>query len=121
MSNTFTRIWKPLTFSGLGLITLGFGGFCVSFFFTGINYSALFIAIGIGLLCLFIGLIGLATRLEKQQRRNIDSLLLFLPVAICVYAGLMNPNVHGIFPLFFLASILACILGIILLLMSVKG
>jgi len=121
MSSTFTGIWKITTFLGLGFITLGFSGLCLSAFFSGFNYTALFIAIGIGLLCLFIGLIGLATRLERQQRRKVGSLLLFLPVGICICAGLMNPNVHGVFPLFFLASIPICILGIIVLLMSVKG
>ena len=122
MSNTLnTRIWKTTTLCGLGLIALGFGGLCLSTIFIEVNYSALFLAIGIGLLCLFVGLIGWATKLEKRQRRKIGSFRLFLPIAICVCAGLTNPNVHGVFPLFVLASIPICFVGIIVLLMSIKG
>lgn len=119
--NRNVRIWRAVTFSGCGLIALGLGTLCLGAVFTEINVNLCFPVLGIGLLFLFIGLIGWSTRLEKQQRRKIGAFLLFTPLAICACVGFADPNVHGILPLFFIASVPVCLFGIIVLLMSLKG
>jgi len=106
--------------SGCGLIVMGFAAFCLSTIFSEAfdNFDLYFWMIGLGVLALLVGVVELALRLDKRKRRTISAFSLLGPLAICVIVGLVEPNVHGVFPIFFLASIPIWLIGAIILLAS---
>jgi hypothetical protein len=118
-------LWRAVAISGIGLLAIGLGAFGVDFLTMGhfdfiAAHSLLFlIAIGIGVVSLFVGLIGWAKQLRRQRRAMMGGFLFVAPVAICLLASLIGgTNVHGPFYLFLLPMSPVSLLGLALLLMS---
>jgi hypothetical protein len=83
------------------------------------HYLLFLIAIGIGVLSLFVGLIGWAKQLGRQGRTVMGAIVFIAPVATCLLASLIGgTNVHGPFYLFLLPMIPVSVLGVALLLMA---
>jgi hypothetical protein len=116
-------MWPIAALSGFGLLAMGFTALCLGTIFSGMfdDLTLYFWMIGLGLLGLLIGATGLAIKLDGRKRRKLCALLFFGPLAVCVVAGMVDPNVHGVGPLFFLASIPAWLLAIVLVLTSLKS
>ena len=110
-----------MALSGSGLIAMGLAAFGLGErHYTFDNFALYTWMIGVGLVALIVGVVGLATRLDKQKRRRMSASLLLCPLAVCMMVGFLDPNVHGVGPVFFLASIPIWLLGIGVFLASFK-
>jgi hypothetical protein len=106
-------VWRIVALLGCGLIAMGLGAFCLAEKHYAFDAFDLYTwMIGLGLLALMVGVIGLATRGDKQGRRRLSATLLLCPLAVCMIVGFWDSNVHGVGPVFFLASIPIWLLGI---------
>jgi hypothetical protein len=115
-------IWKIIFLSGCGVIAACFGALCnyaISTNIIGDHLELYFSAIGAGLVCLIVGAIGWAIKLGRQKSKKLALTLFFLPVGICFLAVLMNANVHITLPMIVFVSIPVCLLGLVMLVISV--
>ncbi|GAA3758660.1 hypothetical protein GCM10022270_16360 [Terriglobus aquaticus] len=112
---------KSLTLAGSTLIALGLIAFSLGerlFYFD--DYTLYLWLIGLGLVSFTVGAIGWSILLKKQERRRMGAFLILCPTALVLLVGSFNPNVHGIFPLFFITLVPIWLLGVIVLLTSFR-
>ena len=118
----YSQVWRIVALSGCGLTAMGFTAFSLGTIFSEFHSFTLYLwMIGLGLLGLLIGVVGQVFNLDRQKRRKISALLIFGPLAVCVVVGFIDTNLHGVFPLFVIASIPIWLLGIVVFLTSFVG
>jgi hypothetical protein len=121
-SSNNTAVSRAITFLGIALLVASDAAVLVDsqtkgrFEFIDAHFGLVLIAIAVSVVLSYIGLIGWAKHLRKQGRCMLGATVLFLPVAICLWASLTaDTNVHGPIYIFVLPMIPVSILGLILL------
>lgn len=116
MPNSRT-IWKLIALTGFVLLL---GAVAPIFIFQDFFDATMWTATA-GLLLLLVGLIGWATQLGRRARARMAGLALLPPALLVTIGFFTNPNVHGVFPLFFLACVPLSLIGIVVGIMSIAS
>jgi len=115
-------VWKALALSGAVCLFIGFGALLVDYrVYGGVDFidqhiGIFQLAILIGMLALFVGLIGWAKCLDRYARIRMGIFLLLAPICVCILGSLIGgTNVHGPFFLIFLPMFPISVMGLVLL------
>jgi hypothetical protein len=119
-------VWGSVSILGISLMAVGLAAFAIDFMtrghysqYLGDNYELLFGIILAGLISLIVGFVGLASNLGRRGRASLGIKVLFLPIVVCVLAGILGgTNVHGTYFIFVLAMLPISLLGLILLVVA---
>jgi hypothetical protein len=122
------RLWKAIAIAGTCLLAVGIGAGYLDdlthyeFEFISNHYDDIIGPIGfIGLLLAFVGCIGWATYLGRQNRRRMALTVFIAPWAILLLGyPISGINIHGYSALVMLLIFPATLLGIVLGIMAVR-
>lgn len=116
-------VWRAVALGGLGLNVIGIGGLCIDYIavggveFVDEHIQFFLLAILLGALALYVGLIGWAKSLDRPGRVTMGAALFIAPIAVCLLASMtVGTNVHGPFFLIFLPLLPISVIGLVLLL-----